>query len=149
MWSNTTRFGAALVLLLLAWGEPAWADTGMHLSGGGTASISQVAFNVHFDGSGTASGSFDCLMAGRSASVLPDFRLAHVMKVHATPTAGSVAGSTAFFSGPGTLILDGSQQMPIHVKVEANANTQQFRLTVVEVGMLPWETMVSGRFQIR
>src|SRR5437899_9676585 len=82
-----------------------------HLSGGGTASISQVAMNVAVNGSGTASGSFECLMAGRSGFVLGDFGLAHNMIVHATPTTGSVACSVVTFAGAGTLILDGHQKM--------------------------------------
>jgi hypothetical protein len=37
---------------------------------------------VKFDGAGSASGSFDCLMAGRSAFVLPDLGLVHIIAVH-------------------------------------------------------------------
>src|SRR5438128_1454526 len=69
-----------------------------HLSGGGTATISQVAFNVSINSSGSASGSFECLMAGRSAFVLGDFGLVHNMIVHATPTSGSISGSLVSFS---------------------------------------------------
>jgi hypothetical protein len=119
-----------------------------HLSGGGTASISQVAMNVFFDGAGFASGSFNCLMAGRSAFVLGDFGLSHIMKVQATPTAGSVSGSTATFSGPGTLITDG-QRMAIDVSVSVNVTTQQFQLTVIQVGAMPVETFSSGGVELR
>jgi hypothetical protein len=116
-----------------------------HLSGGGTASISQVAMNVTIDGSGSAAGSFQCLMAGRSGFVLGDFGLAHNMIVHATPTSGSVVGSTVTFAGAGSLILDGHQKMNIHVRVTADVATQSFQLTVVEVGTLPVESLLTGR----
>jgi hypothetical protein len=121
------------------------ASGGHHLSGGGTASISQVAMNVTIDGSGSASGSFQCLMAGRSGFVLGDFGLAHNMIVHATPTSGSVAGSIVTFAGAGSLILDGHQKMDIHVRVTADVATQSFQLTVVEVGTLPVENLLTGR----
>jgi len=119
-----------------------------HLSGGGTASISQVAMNVTIDGSGSARGSFECLMAGRSGFVLGDFGLAHNMIVHATPSAGSVSGSVATFQGTGSLILDGRQKIDIHVSVWVNAATQSFQLTVVEVGTLPVETLGSGQISL-
>jgi len=66
-------------VLFCATGSATAAPAG-HLSGGGTASISQVAFNVSVDGSGGASGSFECLMAGRSSSALVAFNLAHIMR---------------------------------------------------------------------
>lgn len=122
----------------------------VHLSGGGTASISQVALNVTFDGSGSASGSFNCLMAGRSAFVLGAFGLSHIMKVQATPTAGSISGSTATFSGPGMLVMDGGQHMAIDVSVWVNVATQQFQLTVVTLGAtMPVETFSSGGVELR
>src|SRR5438093_12328175 len=96
------RLGAVLALgamLGLAAAAPAMAAAPAHLHGGGTATISQVAFNVKFDGAGSASGSFECLMAGRSSFVLPDFGLVHIMAVHVWPDAGSVSGSLATFSG--------------------------------------------------
>jgi hypothetical protein len=128
------------------------AATSSHLSGGGTASISQVAFNVSLDGTGGASGSFECLMAGRSAFVLPAMGLAHIMQVHATPTAGSISGSLVTFSGPGELIMDGGQHMSIHVSVWANVATQQFELSVLELGpagVMPPETFMSGGISLR
>jgi hypothetical protein len=132
----------------VATGSAAAARAG-HLSGGGTASISQVAFNVTVNGSGAATGSFECLMAGRSSFVLGAFGLAHIMQVHATPTAGSITGSVVSFSGPGMLIMDGGQHQPIHVSVWANITTQQFQLTVVEVGSMPVETFISGGISLR
>lgn len=127
----------------------ATAATAGHLSGGGTASISQVAFNVHVDGSGGATGSFECLMAGRSSFVLGAFGLAHIMEVHATPTAGSISGSTVMFSGPGMLIMDHGQHQPIEVSVWANVATQQFQLTVAGMGTMPVETFRSGGVSLR
>ena len=136
--------GAALALSA----QSAWAATA-HLSGGGTASISQVAMNVSFAGSDSASGSFECLMAGRSSFVLGAFGLSHIMQVHATPTAGSVSGSTATFSGPGMLIMDGGQRAAIDVSVWADVATQRFQLTVVQVGAMPVETFNSGGIKLK
>jgi hypothetical protein len=131
-------------VLLLGVASSSTAATGVsQLSGGGTASISQVAFNVSLDGSGGASGSFECLMAGRSAFVLGPFDT-HIMQVHATPTAGSISGSLVTFSGPGELIMDGGRHQSIQVSVWANVATQQFELTVVGIGPMGVESFVSG-----
>jgi hypothetical protein len=146
-WLGLLALVAGVALVSGAQSAPGAATA--HLSGGGTASISQVAMNVRFDGSGGASGAFNCLMAGRSAFVLGAFGLSHIMKVQATPTAGSVSGSTATFSGPGFLIMDGSQRVNIDVSVWANVATQQFQLTVLQVGALPVETFSSGRIDLR
>jgi len=135
--------------LSLAPAKAVAAQSVHHLSGGGTASISQVAMNVAVDGSGSASGTFECLMAGRSGFVLGDFGLAHNMIVHATPSTGSVAGSIVTFAGTGSLTLDGRQKMDIHVQVRVDVATQSFQLTVVEVGTLPVETLASGRIAMR
>jgi hypothetical protein len=120
-----------------------------HLSGGGTASISQVAMNIAVDGSGSAWGSFECLMAGRSGFVLGAFGLSHNMILHARPTSGSVDGSMVTFSGIGSLILDGHQRMQVHMDAWADVSTQSFQLTVVEVGTLPVETLESGAVSLR
>jgi hypothetical protein len=141
--------GAVLAAVFVCVTGSASAATAAHLSGGGTASISQVAFNVKVDGSGGASGSFECLMAGRSSFVLGAFGLSHIMQVHATPTAGSISGATVSFSGPGELIMDSGQHQAIHVTVWANAATQQFQLTVVEVGSMPVESFMSGGISLR
>ncbi len=144
----------ALVAGLAALGAQGAQSGTAHLSGGGTASIgdvafSQVAMNVSFGNAGTASGSFTCLMAGRSKGVLDAFGLAHIMKVQATPTAGSVSWPTATFSGPGFLSTDGGQRMSINVIVSVNVATQTFQLTVVEIGALPVETFSSGGVNLR
>ena len=136
---------AAAVGLLVA---PAPA-LGARLSGGGAADISQVAMTVAVGDSGAASGSFLCLMAGRSAFALAPFGLAHVMAVEATPTSGSVSGTVVSFSGPGVLILDGSQRVAVDVEVWVDAATQTFQLTVLGVGTLPVETLLAGRLTLR
>jgi hypothetical protein len=138
------RLSAVAAVLVLAPANAVAAGSAHHLSGGGTASISQVAMNVSVSGSGSASGSFECLMAGRSGFVLGDFGLVHNMIVHATPSTGSVAGSVATFAGTARLTLDGRQHMDVHVQVWADVATQSFQLTVVEIGTLPVETLVSG-----
>jgi hypothetical protein len=142
--SFITAVASAVVVLL----APSAAGATRHLSGGGTASISQVAFNVSFTGSGSASGTFNCLMAGRSSFVLGAFGLSHIMKVQANPNAGSISGSTATFSGPGFLITDGGKRMNIDVSVWANVATQQFQLTVIQVGAMPVETFSSGGIKL-
>ena len=142
------RIAALSAVLLAASTQSTLAAGGRRLSGGGTASISQVAMNVHFGASGSATGSFECLMAGRSAFVLPPFGLAHSMIVHATPTAGSASGSSATFSGPARLILDGKTKQAVHVVVQVDVATQTFQLTVVEVGAMPVETMRSGHLSL-
>ena len=141
---------ATLVTLMFAASAPPALAAGMHhLSGGGTASISQVAMNVAFDGSGGASGSFECLMAGRSAFVLGDFGLKHIMAVHATPTAGVAGASGVSFSGPAKLVMDNGTHMPVHVEVTVDVAAQNFRLRVVEVGLLPWEHLLTGHVSLR
>jgi hypothetical protein len=139
--------GVVLSLCALA-AAPVAAGAGLHLSGGGTATISQVAFNVTIESGGAASGSFNCLMAGRSASVLGAFGLNHLMKVEAHPTAATVNGTIVSFSGPGFLIMDGSIKQAVDIEVWTNAATQQFQLTVVGVGAMPVEHMLTGHFQL-
>ncbi len=139
---------AALLLGVTAVAQPTRVAGGHHLSGGGTASISQVAMNVHFSASGSVSGTFECLMAGRSAFVLPAFGLAHSMIVHASPTAGWVSGTQVNFSGPGRLSLDGHVHQDIHIDVQVDVATQTFQLTVLEVGAMPVETMLSGHLSL-
>ena len=146
--------GVVLATVFACAAQSATSATAVHLNGGGAASqgataFSQVAFNVSIDSSGNASGSFECLMAGRSASVLGPFNLAHNMIVHATPATGSVDGSVVTFDGPARLTLDGSTKMSVHVHVWANVATQQFELTVVEVGAMGVETLTSGEISLR
>jgi hypothetical protein len=146
------RIGLLAVLAGLAFAasaKTAVAAPEARLSGGGTASISQVAFNVSISSSGTASGSFECLMAGRSSFVLGAFGLSHIMQVNATPTAGSISGSVVSFSGPGKLIMDNGQHQSIQVSVWADVATQQFQLTVARIGSMPVETFISGGISLR
>lgn len=139
---------AAAGLLLATAGSPSAANGSWHLSGGGTADLSQVAFNVKLDGAGGAKGSFECLMAGRTAFTLPAFGLERIMAVHAWPAEGSVSGSLVTFRGPGQLVADG-QKLPIQVEVWANASTQQFELTIVGLGGPPVETLETGDISLR
>jgi hypothetical protein len=143
------RLVAALLAAgaLLAAPDSVFAEA--RLSGGGTADISQVAMSVAVADSGTASGSFLCLMAGRSAFALEPFGLERVMAVHARPTSGSVTGSVVTFSGPGRLILDGNAKVDVDVVVWADVATQTFQLTVVGVATLPIESLLTGRFALR
>jgi len=136
-------------VVLAVGGSASAALSSGHLSGGGTATISQVAMNVALNGDGSASGQFECLMAGRSGFVLGAFGLAHNMIVHATPTSGAVAGSVITFAGPGRLTMDGTTKMPIHVHVWVDVATQQFQLVVDEVGAMPVEQMLSGQLAFR
>lgn len=144
--------GAILGLVAAA---PARAAPAARLNGGGTATISQVAFNVSFDGAGSASGSFECLMAGRSGFVLADFGLAHIMAVHVWPGAGSVDGSVATFSGRAHLLLDKGPALDVEAEVWADAATQRFQLTLFGGPLPPGgvtpgiETMVTGGFSLR
>jgi len=144
MLGTLLRLTAVAAVLSLAPAKAVATPNVHHLSGGGTASISQVAMNVSVAASGSASGSFECLMAGRSGFVLGDFGLVHNMIVHATPSTGSVAGSVVTFAGTARLTLDGRQHMDVHVQVWADVATQSFQLTVVEIGTLPVETLASG-----
>ena len=141
---------AAGLLLATAASSPA-ANGSWHLSGGGTADLSQVAFNVQIDGTGTAEGSFVCLMAGRSAWTLPGFGLERNMIVHAWPTEGRlVTSSRVEFTGPGQLIADGRKVTPIHVVVWADVSSQHFELTIVELGGgPPEETLQTGRISLK
>ena len=146
--SGRRLFAAALAAgALLAAPDSAPADA--RLSGGGTADISQVAMTVAVTDSGAASGSFLCLMAGRSAFALAPFGLERVMAVRATPTSGSVSGSLVTFSGPGRLILDGRQRIDVHVAAWVDVAAQKFELTVVGVGTLPVESLLTGQFALR
>lgn len=135
--------------LLAVPGPALTAPAAARLTGGGTADISQVAMTVAVTDSGAASGSFLCLMAGRSAFAIADFGLAHVMAVHATPTSGSLSGTVMTFSGSGHLILDGKQKVAVDVEVWVDVATQTFQLTVHGVGTLPVETLLTGRLALR
>ena len=88
-------------------------------------------------------------MAGRSAFVLGDFGLKHIMAVHATPTAGVAGAAGASFSGPAKLVMDNGAHMPVHVEVIVDVAAQNFRLRVVEVGLLPWEHLLTGHVSLR
>lgn len=141
----------ALAIAALGPGQALAVRGGTHLSGGGTATLSQVAANVTVAG-GKASGTFECLMAGRSAFVLSGFGLKHNMIVHATPATGERSGSVVSFAGPARLTLDGSQHMSVHVHVWIDAASDTFQLKVDELGaagVIPVEALLAGDFSIR
>ena len=140
---------AVFIILSLALVQPASTASQRHLSGGGTASLSQVAMNVWISDSGTATGSFECLMAGRSAFAIAGFGLAHNMIVHATPTKGSVVGANVTFSGPGRLTLDGKTKLDVQVEVRVDVGTQTFQLSVLGVATIDPETMQTGQLVLR
>ena len=140
---------AILGVLFATPGSPAAATSSWHLSGGGTADISQVAVNVRIDDAGRAKGSFLCLMAGRSAFAIAGFGLAHNMIVHATPISGSVSGTVVTFSGQGRLTLDGAEQVDVDIQVSVDVATQTFQLTVFGVATLPVETLLTGTLSLR
>jgi hypothetical protein len=151
--TRTALLIASVVVLVLATaGSPAAATSSWHLSGGGTADISQVAVNVRIEASGDAKGSFMCLMAGRSAFVLPPFGLAHIMAVHATPTSGEIDGTVVSFVGSGHVILDG-QKVPIEIEVWVDVATETFQLTIVQglgAEVSPGvEHLETGQFSLR
>jgi hypothetical protein len=137
-----------VVGILFAATPVAAAGSTHRVSGGGTATLSQIAMGVSIDGT-SASGSFECLMAGRSKFALAPFGLSHIMAVHATPTEGSLSGSVARFAGPARLVMDNGQALDVHVHVWVDGATQQFQLTVDEVGTLPVETLLTGRITVR
>ena len=60
-----------------------------------------------------------------------------------------MTGSITSFSGPGFLIMDGGQHMNIDVSVWIDLATQQFQLTVIQVGAMPVETFSSGGVSLR
>jgi hypothetical protein len=64
---------------------------------------------VSIDEAGRASGSFECLMAGRSAFALADFGLEHIRAVYATPTIGSVNGQLKGLAGGRLEVVTGGQ----------------------------------------
>ncbi len=137
-----------LVCFLLG-AAPITAASPVHrVSGGGTATLSQVAMGVSIDGT-LASGSFECLMAGRSKFALAPFGLSHIMAVHASPTEGSLSGSVARFAGPARLVMDNGQSLDVHVHVWVDGPTQQFQLTVDEIGTIPTETLLTGHITVR
>src|SRR5256885_15786647 len=98
--------GGLAVLLLVNAAAPVSASSARHLSGGGTATISQVALNVTIEGS-AASGTFNCLMAGRSAWVLPPFRLSHLIKGEGHPATAAGTGRNLPFLRPRFPVLGG------------------------------------------
>jgi hypothetical protein len=107
---------AALTTMAIAPSSGAAVEVTAHINGGGngswdpldTTEASQFGFGskgVDLFSDGTASGQFQCIMAGRS-----EFPLFQMMAVHGTVTSGAITGTdavtgldTAVISGFGTL----------------------------------------------
>jgi hypothetical protein len=44
--------------------------------------------------------------------------------------------------------MDNGTHMPVHVVVTVDVGAQNFRLRVVEVGLLPWEHLLTGHVSL-
>lgn len=150
--------GVLVAGITLAASGPAWASTASPVAhGGGRGTIdgatpfSQFGFAVRFDGSGAASGSFNCLMAGSSA--FPGFE--PLMKVSGSVTGGSVdpAAGTASFTGAGTLNLGPGGRMEALFIVSVNEGgpgVGTLHLTVLAPFFpVPEETVLTGQISIQ
>lgn len=93
----------------LMFASSAVAASSIVVNGGGTGSLnasgtppfSQFGMGVRILGGGAAAGQFNCLMAGRSA--FPGFQL---MAVRGSVNAGTATGTSASFTGTGTLLYN-------------------------------------------
>lgn len=129
--------------------SPAVAAGPIVANGGGTGSwapagtppASQFGMGVRILGGGAAAGHFECLMSGRSA--FPGFQL---MAVQGTVNAGTASGTTASFSGAGTLLYnfeggDGrTQSADVNFSVnvtEGGPGVGTLQLTVFGVPFVP------------
>ena len=143
------------VVALAASGEASAASPTIATGGGrgsvdGVTPFSQFGFGVRFGAAGTASGSFNCLMAGSSA--FPGFE--PLMKVSGSVTGGSVdvAAGTASFTGSGTLNLGPSGRMDALFLVsvrEGGPGVGKLHLTVLAPPFpVPEETVLTGEISI-
>ncbi len=142
------------VVALAASGESFAASPSANGGGRGTVDgltpFSQFGFGVRFGVAGSASGSFNCLMAGSSAFA----GFEPLMKVSGNVTAGSVnaATGTASFTGSGTLNLGPSGRMDALFLVgvrEGGPGVGKLHLTVlVPFFPVPEETVLTGQISI-
>jgi hypothetical protein len=111
------------------------------LSATGTPPFSQFGMGVRILGGGTATGHFNCLMAGRSA--FPGFQL---MAVRGSAVSGTATTTTASFSGAGTLLYNfiggdgGTQKADVTFSVnvtEGGEGVGTLQLTVFGVPFVP------------
>jgi hypothetical protein len=151
------RRGALLVAVaVVGLGASGQAFAGPTANGGGRGTVdgvtpfSQFGFGVKFGAAGTASGNFNCLMAG--ASTFPGFE--PLMKVSGEVTAGTAntAAGTATFTGSGTLNLGPGGHMDALFLVfvrEGGPGVGKLHLTVlVPPFPVPEETVLNGRISI-
>ena len=150
----------AVVLLALLFLETALSPLSAgavgvtHVTGGGTATISQFGLGVVLASDGSASGHFECLMAGRSA--VPGLALMAVQGEVATGSVNADGSVTLLgFSrvtmnpagGPGQILTG----VPFRVTLAAGgAGIGMLKLTLTTLGMaLPLETVTAGRITIQ
>ena len=150
-----------LFLAVLAWGSNSVsAENFVHVTGGGTGTFdgtnpgSQFGMGVLIALGGSAQGSFNCVMAGRSA-----FGDLHLMKVNGKVDSGTVGSGTATFSGSGTLHVNNLKDdvtFVVTVIHDGGPGVGQFQLTVSGIDIaafpavvaFPPETVFSGQVKI-
>jgi hypothetical protein len=143
------------VVALAASGESFAASPSANGGGRGTVDgltpFSQFGFDVRFGAAGSASGSFNCLMAGSSAFA----GFEPLMKVSGSVTGGSVnaAAGTGSFTGSGTVNLGPSGRMDALFLVgvrEGGPGVGRLHLTVLAPFFpVPEETVLTGQISIR
>jgi hypothetical protein len=139
---------------LAASGESFAASPSANGGGRGTVDgltpFSQFGFGVRFGAAGSASGSFNCLMAGSSAFT----GFEPLMKVSGSVTGGNVnaATGTASFTGSGILNLGPSGRVDALFLVgvrEGGPGVGKLHLTVlVPFFPVPEETVLTGQISI-
>jgi hypothetical protein len=142
------------VVALAASGESFAASPSANGGGRGTVDgltpFSQFGFGVRFGAAGSASGSFNCLMAGSSAFT----GFEPLMKVSGSVTGGNVnaATGTASFTGSGILNLGPSGRVDALFLVgvrEGGPGVGKLHLTVlVPFFPVPEETVLTGQISI-
>jgi hypothetical protein len=148
---------AAIIVAVVALAATGQAFAGPPIANGGgrgtvdgVTPFSQFGFGVRFGPAASASGSFNCLMAGSSAFA----GFEPLMKVSGSVTGGSVdaAAGTASFIGSGTLNLGPSGRMDALFSVdvrEGGPGVGKLHLTVLAPFFpVPEETVLAGRISI-
>jgi hypothetical protein len=150
------RLAAVMIaaVALAASGESFAASPSANGGGRGTVDgltpFSHFGFGVRFGAAGSASGSFNCLMAGSSAFT----GFEPLMKVSGSVTGGNVnaATGTASFTGSGILNLGPSGRVDALFLVgvrEGGPGVGKLHLTVlVPFFPVPEETVLTGQISI-